>query len=112
MNQVVENDNIQSFQMRDNARQMTSYSRESMNVAHLNTLLNFQQRYPPPNENLSTSTSNSGGVHIDEHNTGFFRNKYEANTNLSLATPDIPYYPAFYYAGVSTILPSYTQKEG
>ncbi|KAH0730194.1 hypothetical protein KY289_001382 [Solanum tuberosum] len=37
MNQAIENDNTQSFQVRDNARQMTSYSRDAMNVAHLNT---------------------------------------------------------------------------
>jgi len=112
MNQAIENDNTQSFQVRDNARQMTSYSRDAMNAAHLNTRLNFQQHYTPPNENQSPTTSNSGGVHIEEHNTGFSGNQYEANTNLSLATPDTPYYPIFYCAGVSTSVPNYTQEEG
>ncbi|KAG5572205.1 hypothetical protein H5410_061971 [Solanum commersonii] len=112
MNQTIENDNTQSFQVRDNARQMTSYSRDAMNAAHLNTRLNFQQHYTPPNENQSPTTSNSGGVHIEEHNTEFSRNQYEANTNLSLATPDTPYYPIFYCAGVSTSVPNYTEEEG
>ncbi|KAG5615786.1 hypothetical protein H5410_015610 [Solanum commersonii] len=112
MNQAIENDNTRSFQMRDNARQMASYSRDAMNTAHLNTRLNFQQHYTPPNENSSPPTSNSGGVHIKEHNTGFSGNQYKANTNLSLATPDIPYYPVFDYAGVSTSLPNYTQEKG
>ncbi|KAH0707671.1 hypothetical protein KY285_010395 [Solanum tuberosum] len=112
MNQAIENDNTQSFQVRDNARQMTSYSRDAMNAAHLNTRLNFQQHYTPPNENQSPTTSNSGGVHIEEHNTEFSGNQYEANTNLSLATPDTPYYPIFYCAGVSTSVPNYTEEEG
>uniref|UniRef100_M1DCI2 Uncharacterized protein n=1 Tax=Solanum tuberosum TaxID=4113 RepID=M1DCI2_SOLTU len=91
---------------------MTSYSRDAMNGAHLNTRLNFQQHYTPPNENQSPTTSNSGGVHIEEHNTGFSGDQYEANTNLSLATPDTSYYPIFYRAGVSTSVPNYTQEEG
>ncbi|KAH0645620.1 hypothetical protein KY284_033504 [Solanum tuberosum] len=37
MNQTIENDNTQSSQVRDIARQMTSYSRDAMNAAHLNT---------------------------------------------------------------------------
>ena len=71
MNQTIENNNTQAFQVRDIARQMASYSRDAMNAAHLNTRLNFQQHYTPPNENQSPTTSNSGGVHIEEHNTGF-----------------------------------------
>ncbi|KAG5615773.1 hypothetical protein H5410_015597, partial [Solanum commersonii] len=55
--------------------------------------------------------SHSGGVHIEEHNTVFSGNQYEANTNLSLATADTPYYPAFYCAGVSTSVPNYIQEE-
>ncbi|KAH0730477.1 hypothetical protein KY289_001665 [Solanum tuberosum] len=111
MNQTIENDNTQSFQVRDNARQMTSYSRDAMNAAHMNTRLNFQQHYTPPNENQSPTTSNSGGVHIEEHNMGFSRNQYEANTTLSLATFDTLYYPIFYCARVSTSVPNYTQEE-
>ncbi|KAG5615790.1 hypothetical protein H5410_015614 [Solanum commersonii] len=41
MNQAIKNDNTLLFQMRDNARQMTSYSRDAMNTTHLNTRLNF-----------------------------------------------------------------------
>ncbi|KAG5616705.1 hypothetical protein H5410_016529 [Solanum commersonii] len=101
----------QSFQVRDIARQMVSYSRDAMNAAHMNTRLNFQQHYTPPNENQSPTTSNSGGIHIKEHNTGFLGNQYEANTNLSLATFDTPYYCVFDCAGVSTSVPNYTQEE-
>ncbi|KAH0703559.1 hypothetical protein KY285_017837 [Solanum tuberosum] len=111
MNQTIENDNTQSFQVGDIARQKTSYSRDAMNAVHLNTRLNFQQYYTPPNENQSPTTSNLGGVHIEEHNMGFSGDQYEANTNFSLATPDTPYYPIFYCAGVSTSVPNYTQEE-
>ncbi|KAG5591252.1 hypothetical protein H5410_041766 [Solanum commersonii] len=112
MNQTIENDNTQSFQVRDIAREMASHSRDAMNVAHLNTRLNFPQHYTPPNENQSPTTSHSGGVHIEEQNTIFLGNQYEANINLSLATPDTPYYPIFYCAGISTSVPNYTQEEG
>ncbi|KAG5619894.1 hypothetical protein H5410_005112, partial [Solanum commersonii] len=37
MNQAIENDNTQSFKMRENASQMTSYFRDDMNATHLNT---------------------------------------------------------------------------
>ncbi|KAK4737368.1 hypothetical protein R3W88_001065 [Solanum pinnatisectum] len=103
---------FKSFQVRDNATQMTSYSRDAMNAAHLNTRLNFQQHYTPPNENQSPTTSNSGGVHIEEHNMEFLGNQYEANTNLSLVTLDTPYYPIFDCVGVSTSVPNYTEEEG
>uniref|UniRef100_A0A0V0H376 Putative ovule protein n=1 Tax=Solanum chacoense TaxID=4108 RepID=A0A0V0H376_SOLCH len=72
---------------------MTSYSRDAMNVAHLNTRLNFEQQFTPPNEYQPPSLhrrdrQNRGDVHIKDHNTKF---SGEANTNLSLATPDTPY---------------------
>ncbi|KAG5591571.1 hypothetical protein H5410_042085 [Solanum commersonii] len=42
----------------------------------------------------------------------FSGNQYKANTNLSLATSNTPYYLVFYCVGVSTSVPNYTQEEG
>ncbi|KAG5582004.1 hypothetical protein H5410_052631 [Solanum commersonii] len=78
--------------MRENVRQMTSYPRNAMNVAHLNN-------------------TKSGGVHIEEHNTEFLGNQYEANTNLSLATPDTPYYPFFTVLEHLRVCPSTHNKK-